>query len=259
MSFFERLAEEIDAKDSVVCVGLDPVPSRLPDGVSVAEFTRGIVDATRDVAVAYKPNTAFYEALGVDGWRVLHETVEEASVHAPVVLDAKRADVGSSSRRYAELLEFADAITVNPYLGGDSLRPFFDRSDAGVFVLCKTSNSGSRDFQDLEVAGEPLYSHVARRAVEWNENDNVGLVVGATHPDVLEGVRSEAGDLPFLVPGVGAQGGDVEAAVEHGLNSAGVGLVNSSRSIIYAREDGRYREGAREAARKLKSELNRYR
>lgn len=262
--FFDRLEQEIQQKDSLVCVGLDPVPSRIPDGVDVAEFNRRIVEATEDVAVAYKPNTAFYETLESEGdgngWDVLMETVEEARFHAPVVLDAKRGDIGNSSRRYAELLDLADAITVNPYMGYDSLKPFLDRSDAGVFVLCKTTNSGSRDLQDLECDGRPVYEHVAEKAVEWDEHGNVGLVVGATHPEAMEEVRDAAGDLPFLVPGVGAQGGDQEAAVEYGMDSDGVGLVNSTRGIIYAGDaEARFEDAAREAAKKLRNSLNRYR
>ncbi|MDZ7688509.1 MAG: orotidine-5'-phosphate decarboxylase [Halobacteriales archaeon] len=263
MRFFDRLADEIETKDSLVCVGLDPVPSRIPDDVGVAEFNRRIIDATSDIAVAYKPNAAFYETLGDgvgDGWRTLVETVEEASASAPVILDAKRGDIGNSSRRYAELLELADAITVSPYMGTDSVRPFLDYEDAGVFVLCKTTNTGSADFQDLEAEGKPVYAHVAERAVEWNEvNRNVGLVVGATHPDEMEEVRGHANDLPFLVPGVGAQGGNAESAVEHGTNSRGVGLVNSTRSIIYAGEGEKFDTAARSAAKSLKRTLNEYR
>ncbi|MDY6779575.1 MAG: orotidine-5'-phosphate decarboxylase, partial [Halobacteria archaeon] len=265
--FFEELAEGIEEKDSAVCVGLDPVPERVPDGMSVLEFNRRIIDATGDVAVAYKPNAAFYEALGVEGWEALLETIEYAQAHAPVVLDCKRGDIGSSSRRYAGLVDTADAVTVSPYMGYDSLKPFLDREDKGVFVLCRTTNSGAENFQELSCSGvdnsdddKPLYLHVAERCVEWNANSNIGLVVGATAPDEMERVRNHADDLPFLVPGVGAQGGDVEAAVEHGLNSEGVGVVNSTRSIIYAHEEGGdVGDAAREAAKSLRRELNKYR
>ncbi len=262
--FFSRLREEIETKDSVVCVGLDPVPNRIPDDVSVREFNRRIIEATSDVAAAYKPNAAFYESLdpmdGGNGWDVLLETVEEAGFHAPVVLDAKRGDIGNSSRRYAELLDVADAITVNPYMGRDSLQPFLERGDSGVFVLCKTTNTGSSDLQDLECSGRPVYHHVAEKAVEWDSHDNVGLVVGATHPEAMEELRNAAGDLPWLVPGVGAQGGDEEAAVEYGTDSSGVGLVNSTRGIIYSGDGvAKFDEAAREAAKKLRSSLNRYR
>ena len=257
-AFFDRLAEEIDRKDSLVCVGLDPIPSRIPEGVGVAEFNRRIVEATEDIAVAYKPNSAFYEALGE--WDTLVETVEETRNSAPVILDAKRGDIGNSSRRYAELLDLADGITVSPYMGTDSVRPFVERDDSGVFVLCRTTNSGSADFQDLEADGKPVYAHVAERAVEWNEiNENVGLVVGATYPEKMEKVREHGGDLPFLVPGIGAQGGDPEAAVEYGTDSRGLGLVNSTRSIIYAGDGERFDTAAREAAKSLRSMLNQHR
>ncbi|MCX2819199.1 orotidine-5'-phosphate decarboxylase [Haladaptatus sp. F3-133] len=260
MSFFDRLGDGIEKKDSLVCVGLDPVPSRIPDGVGVAEFNRRIIDATSDVAVAYKPNTAFYEALGTDGWGALLETVEEASAAAPVILDAKRGDIGHSSRRYAELLDVADAITVSPYMGTDSVRPFIEDGDAGVFVLCKTTNQGSSEFQELDAGGKPVYAHVAERAVDWNAvNGNVGLVVGATDPEEMENVREHAGDLPFLVPGIGAQGGDAEAAVEYGTDPRGVGVVNSTRSIIYAGDGDGFEEAARESARSLRKTLNGYR
>ena len=258
MSFTERLSDEIDRKDGVVCVGLDPIPERIPEGVGTREFLHGIVDATGDVATAFKPNAAFFEAL--DAWDLLLDVCATAQAHAPVILDAKRADVGHSSARYAELLDHADAITVNPYLGEDSLRPFLDRTDKGVFVLCRTSNPGAADFQALESNGLPLYGHVARRVAMWDDDGDAGLVVGATAPEELEEVRGYADDLPFLVPGIGAQGGDAEAAVEHGLNVDGVGLVNSTRSIIYARDDAEgYADAAREAAKKLRRRLNAFR
>ncbi|MEE6210143.1 orotidine-5'-phosphate decarboxylase [Salarchaeum sp. III] len=266
MGFFDDLAARIDATDSVVCVGLDPDLDRLPDDVQEKElprwaFNRRIIDATHEHAACYKPNAAFYE--GADGWRSLRETVAYAhGKGVPVILDAKRGDIGNTARQYAEVLDYADAVTVNPYLGRDSLQPFLSHEDAGVFVLCRTSNPGGKDFQNLELAGfdEYLYEHVARRASEWNENDNVGLVVGATSTDELEGVRDTVPGLPFLVPGVGAQGGDAEAAVEFGLNDDGVGLVNSTRGIIFAGEDSEeWASAAGQAAKRLKDRLNQYR
>ena len=240
MGFFDRLGERIAATDSVVCVGLDPHPDRLPGAVADADlprwaFNRRVVDATHEHAAAYKPNVAFYE--DANGWRALAETVAYAhGKDVPVVLDAKRGDVGSTARQYANLLDDADAITVNPYMGRDSLEPFLGRADKGVFVLCRTSNPGGADLQDCELAsGEAGYERVAALADLWNTNGNVGLVVGATAPDELETVRDLVPDLPFLVPGVGAQGGDAEAAVEFGV-ADGVGLVNSTRGIIFAGE-----------------------
>ncbi|OYR47537.1 MULTISPECIES: orotidine-5'-phosphate decarboxylase [unclassified Halorubrum] len=276
MSFFETLAARIESTDSVVSVGLDPDPSRLPDSVADADlprwaFNRRIIDATHEHAACYKPNAAFYE--DADGWRALRETIAYAHGRdVPVLLDAKRADIGNTTRRYAAALDDADAITVNPYLGRDSLQPFLDRAEKGVFVLCRTSNPGGSDLQDLELAsGEPLYERVAALADVWNANDNVGLVVGATAPEELAEVREIVPEIPFLVPGVGAQGGDAEAAVEHGLAdrpdaAVDVGLVNSSRGIVFAGEESSrpddeatYFGAAGDAAKRLKKRLNRHR
>jgi orotidine-5'-phosphate decarboxylase len=276
MEFFERLGARIEATNSVVSVGLDPDPSRLPAFVSDADlprwaFTRRIIDATHEHAACYKPNAAFYE--DADGWRALRETVAYAAgKDVPVLLDAKRGDIGNTARQYADVLEFADAITVNPYMGRDSLQPFFEHESTGVFVLCRTSNPGGSDLQSLELAsGEPLYERVAALADVWNANQNVGLVVGATTTEELERVREIVPTIPFLVPGVGAQGGDAEAAVDHGLAShpaadVDVGLVNSSRGIIFAGEESvrpddeaTYFGAAGDAAKRLKRRLNQYR
>ena len=264
MSFFERLGDRIEAADSVLSVGLDPDLSRLPEWLDSDlprwAFNRRVIDATAEYAACYKPNAAFYE--DSDGWRALQETVAYAhGKGVPVLLDAKRGDIGNTARQYARLLDTVDAITVNPYLGGDSLQPFLEREEKGVFVLCRTSNPGGRDFQSLSVGnGVPLYEYVARRVAEWSRG-NAGLVVGATAPEELEDLR-EAVDLPFLVPGVGAQGGNVEAAVEHGL-AEGVGLVNSSRGVIFAGEgaggEGDYFRAVGTAARRTKQRLNEYR
>jgi orotidine-5'-phosphate decarboxylase len=276
--FFERLGERIAAVDSVVSVGLDPDPSRIPEfpGADLPRwaFNRRVIDATHEHAAAYKPNAAFYE--DADGWRALRETVAYANgKDVPVLLDAKRADIGNTARQYARLLDEpgADAITVNPYLGGDSLQPFLER-DAGVFVLCRTSNPGGADLQDLELAdGDTVYERVADLAADWDDHGTVGLVVGATAPEELEAIRERVPDLPFLVPGVGAQGGDARAAVEFGL-ADGVGLVNSSRGVIFAGEErvGRrptlaadgdgereYFRAAGEAARQLQERLSEHR
>ena len=267
MSFFERLSARIDAVDSVVSVGLDPDPDRIPGHLADADlprwaFNRRIIDATHEHAAAFKPNAAFYE--DADGWRALRETVAYAhGKDVPVLLDAKRADIGNTARQYATLLDDtgADAITVNPYLGRDSLEPFLSRTGTGVFVLARTSNAGGSDIQDLElVSGEPVYERVAALAADWNERGNVGLVIGATAPEELEAIRETVPDLPFLVPGVGAQGGDAEAAVEYGL-ADGAGLVNSSRGIIFAGEDRGedFAAAAGQAAGRLKRRLNEYR
>jgi len=265
-AFFDRLADRIAEIDSVVSVGLDPDEDRLPDAVRGADlprwaFNRRIIDATRESAAAFKPNAAFYE--DPDGWRALEKTVEYARESGvPVLLDAKRADIGNTSRQYAKILESVDAITLNPYLGRDALAPFLDREDAGCFLLCRTSNPGGADVQDLELdSGERVYERVADLAAEWNDAGNVGLAVGATSPDELRAVRERVPDLPFLVPGVGAQGGDVAAAAECAPATTGAGLVNSSRGIIFAGEDSElpFDEAAGEAATDLRERLNAYR
>ena len=269
MGFFEDLSARIDAADSVVSVGLDPDPSRLPPFLDAElprwAFNRRIIDATHEHVACYKPNVAFYE--DPDGWRALGETIAYAhGKGVPVLLDAKRGDIGNTARQYATVVDDdglgADAITVNPYMGRDSLEPFLSRTEKGVFVLCRTSNSGGADFQNLDVGnGKPLYQYVAQRCAAWNDHDNVGLVVGATATEELKALR-ELVDVPFLVPGVGAQGGDAEVAVEYGL-ADGTGLINSSRGIIFAGEgaDGEaaYFGAAGEAAKRLKRRLNEHR
>ncbi|MFC6955300.1 orotidine-5'-phosphate decarboxylase [Halorubellus litoreus] len=265
--FFERVADRIESTGGPVSVGLDPDPERIPEFLADHDlprwaFNRRIIDATHEHAAAFKPNAAFYE--DPDGWRALQETVAYAhGKDVPVLLDAKRADIGNTTRQYAQVLDDVDAITVNPYMGRDSLQPFLDREDKGVFVLCRTSNPGGKHLQDHELAdGGTVYEHVARLASTWNEHGNVGLVVGATTPDELEAVRDLVPDLPFLVPGVGAQGGDAEAAVEFGLaerDGRDVGLVNSSRGIIFAGEntsgEKAYFDAAGDAAKRLKRRL----
>ncbi len=263
MSFFDRLDTRIAAVDSVVSVGLDADRDRLPEHLDDSDlprwaFNRRIIDATHEHAAAYKPNAAFYE--DIDGWRALEETIAYAhGKGVPVILDAKRADIGNTARKYAEILDRVDAITVNPYMGQDSLQPFLSKEDAGVFVLCRTSNPGAADLQDRELAdGTHVFELIADLAADWNDAGNVGLVVGATSPDELEAIRERVPTLPFLVPGVGAQGGDAEAAVTHGL-ADGIGLVNSSRGIIFAGEGETFDRAAGEAAKRLKRRLNEYR
>ena len=253
-------------------VGLDTDPQRLPESLSpgappadrVVEFNRLIVEATAELACAYKPNSAFYEALGADGFRALSETVAAIREQAPaaaIILDAKRADIGSTNAGYVTAAFDqlgADAITVHPYLGGEALQPFLARQEKLVFVLARTSNPGAGELQDLLVDGVPLYRHVARTvAGEWNAAGNCGLVVGATYPDELRQVREDVPALmPILIPGAGAQGGDVAAVVaanrEAGSNAF---LINSSRSILYASPGEDFVEAARSAAESLDAEI----
>lgn len=270
MTFMQSLQAAWRRNDSLVCVGLDPelakFPQRLRDGPdAVFTFCRAIVDATADLVCAFKPQIAHFAALGAeDALTRLIAHIHAAHPGVPVILDAKRGDIGSTAQNYAiEAFDRyrADAVTVNPYLGRDSLQPYLDRADKGVVVLCRTSNAGAGDLQDLVVDGRPLYQHVAAKvAGEWNTNGNCLLVVGATWPQQLREVRALVGDLPFLVPGVGAQGGDVEAVVKNGCTTDGSGLlVSSSRAILYASSGDDFAEAARVAAQTLREQINRAR
>lgn len=269
-TFLERVWAAADRRDSLVCVGLDPEPERFPASLrsqprAVFEFNRRIVDAVADHACCFKPQFAHYAALGRED--ELHATItyiREQHPDIPVILDSKRGDIGNTAERYAReafVRYDADAVTVNPYLGGDTLQPFLAWQDRGVIVLCRTSNPGARDFQDLSVDGKRLYRVVAEKAVsDWNANRNCLLVIGATYPAELAEVRAVVGDLPFLVPGIGAQGGDVEAAVKAGRTPDGRGLlINSSRAILYASAGEDFAEAARDATRRLRDEINRHR
>jgi orotidine-5'-phosphate decarboxylase len=266
----QALRARWDEADSLVCVGLDPEPEKFPprfadDADAVFHFCRAIVDATAEFACAFKPQIAHFAALGAeDALRRLIAHVHATHPGVPVILDSKRGDIGSTAQRYAsEAFDryAADAVTVNPYLGRDSVQPFLDRADKGVVILCRTSNPGAGDLQDLLVDDAPLYQHVARKvATEWNTHGNCALVVGATWPEQLKAVRDIVGDVPFLVPGVGAQGGDVAAVVDNAKTADGTGLiVSSSRAILYASRGDDFAEAAANAARSLRDEINRYR
>ncbi|HUX74432.1 MAG TPA: orotidine-5'-phosphate decarboxylase [Steroidobacteraceae bacterium] len=244
-SFAERLQQAQIASAGLLCVGLDPDPAKLPADLRgerepLYAFNRRIVDATCGLAAAYKPQIAFYAAAGAEGELIASiRYVRERAPRALVILDAKRSDIGNSAAAYAsEAFDRygADAVTVNPYMGEDSVRPFLARPDRGAVVLCRTSNPGARDFQDLLVDGLPLYRRVAARAAgAWNERRNLMLVVGATFPREMAELRAAHPDIPFLVPGIGAQGGDLDATLAAGLDAGGAGLlINSARAIIYA-------------------------
>lgn len=269
-SFIARLYAAARKHESLVCVGLDPEPERFPAAVralpkAVFEFNRRIIDATAEYACCFKPQFAHYAALGAeDQLLATIRYIHEKHPGLPVILDSKRGDIGSTAAKYArESFERykADAVTVNPYLGFDSVEPYLTCRDRGVVILCRTSNPGARDFQDLECDGKRLYRHVAERvAREWNSAGNCMLVVGATYPQELAEIRAVVGDLPFLVPGVGAQGGDVVAAVRAGRTADGMGLVlNSSRGILYASAGDDFEAAARAATLALRDEINRYR
>ena len=269
-AFREQLESAWARSGSLVCVGLDPELERFPPALAagaspILRFNEAVIDATADLVCAYKPQFAHYAAYGAEDQ--LARTIEYIHEHypgTPVILDAKRNDVGHTAERYAiEAFERyrADAVTVNPYLGFDSLEPFLRYSERGVFVLCRTSNPGARDLQDQTVDGRKLYQLVAAlAATRWNARGNCALVVGATYPAELAEVRKIAGDLPFLVPGVGAQGGDVEQVVRAGTTASGEGLVvSSSRGILYASAGDDFAQAARAATLSLKETINRYR
>ncbi|GAC1346797.1 MAG: orotidine-5'-phosphate decarboxylase [Ktedonobacteraceae bacterium] len=256
-----------------VCVGLDSDYAQLPAAVRKADsiedalfvFNRELINATHDLVCAYKPNIAFYEAQGNVGFRALTRTVHylrQTHSAIPLILDAKRADIGSTNAGYVTAafdIIGVDAITVHPYLGKEALAPFLAREEKGIIVLAKTSNSGSGEFQNMLVgeAQEPLYQVVARHVAQnWNTHGNCGLVVGATYPAELKKVRAIVGNMPILIPGIGAQGGEVAATVSAGKDSRGWGMIiNSSRSIIYASQGADFAAAARRATERLKAEI----
>jgi len=267
MTFLEMLCDVGRRNRSLLCIGLDPDPARIPAGARAAPdpiytFCAAVIDATADLVCAFKPNSAFFEALGTTGMETLRRVIAAVPRDIPVILDAKRGDIGSTAAAYAhaafEVLG-AHAITLNPYLGGDALAPFLRYADKGCLLVCKTSNPGGAELQDLRLAdGHPLYLEVARRAqTVWNERGNVGLIFGATHADVLPAVRAVCPDLPLLVPGVGAQGGDLTMAVLGAVDRRGErAIINASRSVLYAAEGTDFADAARREALRLREEIN---
>ena len=268
MNFIEKLHKAAESNHSNLCIGLDPNPELMPVNDVIA-FNRNIIDATSDLVCAYKPNLAFYEALGVDGLRALDETLAHIPQEIPTIGDAKRGDIGSTSKAYAkalfETLNF-DATTVNPYLGYDSIAPFIDYANKGVFILCKTSNQGSADFQDLYFVEDetatgkrPLFELVALKAAEWNTNGNIGLVIGATYPQQLKKVRELCPELPLLIPGIGAQGGDISEVIK---NASGprksMLIINSSRQILYSSSEKDFAVAARKEAILIRDQINHF-
>jgi orotidine-5'-phosphate decarboxylase len=259
-SFQEKLLGASLANNSLLCVGLDPDPTSLPIA-DIATFNREIIDATRDLVCAYKPNLAFYEASGASGYSALAQTLEAIPDDIPVLGDAKRGDVPNTAAAYARAMYDVwgfDAVTVNPYLGFDAVEPFL-RPGKTAFLVCRTSNPGAGDFQDVPTGEDAthLYQLIARRAVEWSAHGSIGLVVGATYPDEARTIRKLAPDLTFLVPGLGAQGGDLEGAVAAALDKRGGGcLFNASRQVLYAAKGKDFAEAARRAALQLRDGIN---
>lgn len=276
---FRELLEAKWEERKFLCVGLDPDIAKIPQSMHVCSldmlrlffFNMEIVNATKDIVCAYKPNSAFYEKLGGEGMSALKATINhihEVAPDVPVILDAKRADIDNTNLGYVHsAFEYfqADAITVHPYLGAQALKPFLDQKDKGIIVLCRTSNKGAGEFQDLPVETNlvppielmPLYQYVAMRvAKEWDGNGNCAVVVGATYPEELKIVRGIVGDMPILIPGIGAQGGDLEKTVQFGKDNRGRGMIiNSSRGIIFASNGPDFAEAARSSALKLHEQI----
>ncbi|HEY95193.1 MAG TPA: orotidine-5'-phosphate decarboxylase [Dehalococcoidia bacterium] len=266
MNFIDKLLTASRRNKSLLCVGLDTDPDLIPENISVFEFNREIIEATKDLVCAYKPNLGFYEAQGIEGLQALKRTVDYIPDSIPVIADAKRGDIGNTAKGYAkaifELYKF-DAITVNPYLGLDATLPFTSYPDKGVFILCRTSNPGAVDFQSLlcetDDGKRPLYEIVAIKASELNTNGNVGLVIGATYPEEMKVIRGLQPDMPFLIPGIGAQGGDLEATVRYGVDVNGEkAVINSSRQILYASRDKDFAKAARKATIEINNKINRF-
>lgn len=279
MDFLEKVKKAIEQNNSLLCIGLDTDVEKIPSHLKsepdpIFSFNKLIIDATHDVVCCYKANIAFYSSQGLKGIESLIKTIKyihEQFPNIPVILDAKRADTGNTSEQYAkEVFDVigADAVTVNPYLGLDSIEPFLKRKEKGVIVLCKTSNLGALDFQDLKIDGEPLYVRVAQKVVTWHQTyGNCLLVVGATWPEELKKVRDHAPNMFFLIPGVGKQGGDLQKTLENGLTADKSGLtpmksgliIHSARAIIYASGGEDFAQVAREKAEELKNTINQYR
>lgn len=266
MNFEEKLNYTTDKNNSLLCVGLDPDLEQMPPKLDVFKFNKAIIDATEELVCAYKVNFAFYEALD-DGIDILKRTIKAIPEHIPVIGDCKRGDIGNTARAYAHAVFVTlgcDAATVNPYLGFDSIEPFIGYWDKEVFIVCRTSNPGAVDFQNLQFETEnaqfALFEIVAIRAALWNKQDNIGLVVGATYPEELKLIRQNHPNMLLLIPGIGAQGGDLASSVRYGVNAMGrKAILTSSRQIIYASQDKDYAEAARRVAADLRERINYYR
>jgi len=265
MSALKKLQSISEKNKSMLCLGLDIDPRRVPKSCDESpkglfRFAARIIEATSDIVAAYKPNMAFYEALGPDGLSLLKMICRRIPSETVIILDGKRGDIGNTAEFYARAIfdvYGADWTTVNPYMGYDSIRPFLEYKDKGTFVLCLTSNPGALDFQRQEIKYKPLYLHVAHKVASWNKEGNLGLVVGATYPEQLVNIRQVAENMPILIPGVGAQGGDLEKAVIAGTDSfKKPAIINVSRSVLYASREDDFDQAARSVIEKLNSEIN---
>lgn len=265
-SFIQQLKTAWKKTNSLLCVGLDPDLRKLPDSLMLAEnpifeFNRKIIDQTAQHCCCYKPQIAYYSAFSAeDQLELTIAYIKSNYPYHPVILDAKRGDIGATAGMYAReafVRYGADAVTVNPYMGGDTLQPFLDYEDKGVVILCRTSNAGSAEFQTLSCGERSLAHQVAHQSLSWNKNNNIVLVTGATYPEEIGQIRAIVGDMPLLVPGVGAQGGELRAVLENGLLEDKTGLmINSSRGIIYASSDNDFADAAGEVAHAMSAEIN---
>jgi orotidine-5'-phosphate decarboxylase len=254
----QKLISLIKEKKSMLCVGLDIDINKLPEGVSPFEFNKGIIDATREFAVAYKPNLAFYECLGVEGWRLFEDTVKYIGDDHFIIADAKRGDIGNTSRYYAQTFFETypcDAVTIAPYMGEDSVKPFIGFEGKWAIVLGLTSNLGAKDFQLLPIDHGKLYQEVIRSTANWGSEENLMFVVGATQAEMIGEIRKLIPNHFLLVPGVGAQGGSLEEVIKYGLTAEGGLLINASRSILFASSDSDWKEAAAKEAASLQMQM----
>jgi len=267
MTFREKIIAIQRKQHSLVCIGLDSDPQLLPTHLrnsadGVLDFNRRIIEATQDLVCAYKPNLAFYEALGSRGWDILSKTLALIPPEIVTIGDAKRGDIGNSADQYAkalfEILHF-DAVTINAYMGHDAVEPFIGNPNRGVFILALTSNPGSKDFQRVKIGKQPLYEKLVRSSVKWNTHGNIGLVVGATYPKELKTIRALASTMPILIPGIGKQGGDLKSSIRFGCDRNGeLAIVSSSRAILYASAGMDFADAARRETMKLRDEIRKY-
>jgi orotidine-5'-phosphate decarboxylase len=265
MRFTDKLAKIQIKNNSLLCVGLDTDVLKIPKSLSYSknpqlEFNKRIIEATSDLVCAYKLNLAFYESAGKSGYETVHETLNAIPKEIITIADGKRGDIGNTAEQYAKIIfddwKF-DAATVNPYMGKDSIEPFIKSEEHCAIILALTSNPGSHDFQYLDVSGRPLYEHVVAKSLSWNTKNNIGLVVGATHPEELKRIRAMVPEMPLLIPGIGTQKGDMEATVRNGCDKNGLlAIINVSRGIIFASAGDDFAIRVRESAIKIKNEIN---
>jgi orotidine-5'-phosphate decarboxylase len=260
MAFLDKLLAASRKNSSLLCIGLDPDLTLMPK-VDILDFNKAVIDATADLVCSYKPNLAFYEALGLDGFKTLLNTVEYIPEFIPVIGDGKRGDIGNTAKAYARALFETygfDAATVSPYMGYDSVQPFIEYSEKGTFILCRTSNPGAVDFQSLaDDKGRRLYEAVALKAREWNAQNNIGLVVGATYPDELKAIRQICPEMPLLIPGIGSQGGNLSSTVRNGIDARGEkAIIAVSRQILYASNGKDFAQASRSSAQRLRDDIN---